>query len=1098
MKRLALLVASIYLLSTACLLAQWQTPAFTRLSTNEGLSQSHVRAILKDSKGFMWFATDEGLNRYDGYKFSIYKHAPENRSSIQHSLVYDILEDKTGTLWVGTSDGLDRFNRDKNNFFHYVIDHSHLKILDIFQDSQQRMWLGTPNGLYLVNTKTNAYTAYRHDSQNETSLSDNFVTKITEDKAGNLWVATQNGLNRFDTKRKQFKRYLHNPANPATISSNWVRVVCLDKQGFIWAGSLGGGISRYNPADNTFSNFLHRPTDPNSLCHNDILDIMDDHQGNLWVGTENGGISIYNQVAGRFTTIRYNIADKTSLSNNSVYCLYKDDISNIWVGTYSGGANFLPKFGAKFRTYRSSPHQNSLSNDIVLTIKGDASGTIWLGTDGGGLNRFDRKTGLFSVFTHQGTVENSPGADYIISVVEVEKNLLALGCHRGGFDLYDTQKGIFTHYRPPNGIPDSLSTISVNVLATDRATNLWVGTWAYGLYFYNRSTKKLTHYTHVPGDSTTISSIDLNAILEDETGAIWVGTENGLDRLDRTTNRFAHFRHNPNDKHSISSNTINCLLDAGKGYMWVGTGGGLCLLNKKTGQFRVINEKNGLPNNVVNAIIYDTNGDLWISTNKGISRYTLRTKAIRNYGLSDGIQGNEFKVGSAYRATDGTLFFGGSEGFNTFHPDSIQDNIYIPPVYITDLQIFNRSVYAGDPNSPLTKDITQTHDLTLSHDQGVFSVEFAALNYTLPQKNQYAYKLEGFDNDWNYIGTRRSATYTNLDQGEYTFRVKASNNDGIWNEQGATLKFTILPPYWKTWWFRFVLTSLIFGSAYAFYRARINTIKAQKWALEQIVDERTERLQQEQVLNKLKSQFVSTASHEFRTPLATIQSSIDLVKMYLDLPSDRGKLNIDRHLTVIEKQISRFIELLDDILTIEKMNAGKVVFSPVPTDVEALCTSVVSTHFEHRADHRTVDLRVVGQPRPLVVDEKVLSQALINLLTNAFKFSATNPVLALAFDEGSLAISVTDEGIGIPEADIPHLFETFFRAGNASAIQGTGLGLFIIKQAVERHGGTVAVCSQENVGTTFTITLPTESVFSQQAAATAAASTSTHPGTASR
>ncbi|GAB3643668.1 ligand-binding sensor domain-containing protein [Spirosoma arcticum] len=1071
MKRLAVLIMGVLSLCAGTGFAQGQKPDFTHLTTNEGLSQSTVLSILKDSKGFMWFGTNEGLNKYDGYEFSIYKHYPNDQTSLRNNIINDILEDNQGTIWVATSAGLDLFNRSTNSFSHYSLTPFQLIIYDIFQDSKQRIWLGTASGLYLVDVKTNTFSSYR-SKKTSTTLSNDVVLKITEDKAGILWVGTQNGLNRFNPKSGNFSHFFHNPKDAGSIASNWVRAVYIDQNQTLWIGTLGGGIARYNPVTNSFTNFLHNTKIPASLGHNDIFCLTEDNQNNLWVGTENGGISIYDTKRNEFTTVVTDPANPNSLNSNSIYSLYKDNIGNIWAGTYSGGVNYVPKFGKKFRLYRNMLNENSLSNNIVLSIKGDDDGNIWIGTDGGGLNLFNPKTSRFSTYKNRPSVSNSPGSDYLITIVNSGENLLALGYHRKGFDLFNTKKMSFTHYVPLEGNTNDLPTASVNVLCSDRETNLWVGTWARGLYFYDRRSKQATRFLHDNNDPNTLCDNHLNAIYEDDDRDIWLGTENGLDMLDRTTYRFVHYTHNPENSRTIGSNTINCVLGAGVNKLWIGTTGGLCLLNKKTKQVSVITEKEGLPNNVINALIYDLSGNLWMSTNKGISNYNPRTKMIRNYGLLDGLQGNEFKVGSVFRAADGMLLFGGSSGFNTVYPERMLNNTYVPPVHITDFQVFNKSIQTGDADSILTKHISETSALSLKHDQNVFSVEFAALNYTFPEKNQYAYMLQGFDDNWNYVGNKRSATYTNLDPGTYTFRVKASNNDGLWNETGTSIQINVLPPFWHTWWFKLLLVSLVIGSAYAFYEARTSVLRSQKWALERVLEERTERLHQEQVLNKMKSQFVSTASHEFRTPLATIQSSVNLVGMYIDLPPERGKLQIQKHLTVVEKEIGKFVSLLDDILAIEKMSAGKQLFSPEPVNPLTIAHEVVSTYFQSRPDQRSVDLSTTGTPRSVRLDEKLIAQVLINLLSNAFKFSSTNPALHVDFNEASLVLSVIDHGIGIPEKDLPHLFETFFRAGNAVAVQGTGLGLFIIKQSVELHGGTVRVQSKENVGTTFTVTLP--------------------------
>lgn len=1069
MNKLITLPLYAILLIVTPVMAQWQTPQFTRLSTNEGLSQSHVNAILKDRNGFMWFATDEGLNKYDGYKFSIYKHYPEVGTSISDNFIYDILEDRSGIVWVATAQGLDKFDREKDLFIHFV---RGLNIQDIMQDSKGRLWLGTTAGLGIFNPESRSILLYNHNGNSINSLSDNNVTKLTEDKQGNLWIATQHGLNKFNPITKQFDRYYHDAKNPASISSNLVKTVFKDSRNAIWAGMVGGGISRYNSIKNRFDNFLHNQKDTTSIGHNDVLSIMEDATGNIWAGTENGGISVYHPRQNGFTTFGYDVQDDKSLSNNSVYCLYRDDIGNIWVGTYSGGVNFLPAFGNKFTLYRNIINRNSLSNNIVLAIEGDSDGYIWLGTDGGGLNKFDPKTRQFSVYRHKPTVLNSPKSDFIITVIRTGRHKIALGYHRNGFDLFASKTGTFTHYFPVGNNQNSLPITSVNALYSDKKNNIWIGTWAHGLYNYDNVSKQAVQFVHDVNDPRTICNNSVNAIFEDKEGRIWLGTESGLDRFDADKRVFTHFVHNPKDKNSISSNTVNCLLSDGTNYLWVGTTGGLCRLNKTTGQFTTLSEKDGLPNDVISALVRDAAGNLWMSTNKGIARFNPKTKAIRSYDISDGLQGNEFKVGSVYQAPDQLLYFGGTNGFNTFYPDSIQDNTFIPPVYLTDFQVFNKSVRVGNVNSPLISHISTSKMITLTHDQDVFSVEFAALNYTLSQKNQYAYKLEGFDKDWNYVGHKRTATYTNLDPGDYVFKVKGSNNDGIWNEKPVAVTIRILPPYWVTWWFRLLAISLLSGSAYVFYQSRINAVKAQKWALEQIVEERTERLHQEQVLNKMKSQFVSTASHEFRTPLATIQSSIDLVDMYLDFPSDNGKPLIQKHLRIVEKEIGKFGDLLDDVLTIEKMNAGKVSFFPRPVDFPAIYVDLITTHFQARKDQRTVEVLTCGQPRPVLLDEKLIRHVLVNLLSNAFKFSTTNPQIQITFEDTLLLIAVSDRGIGIPANDLPHLFETFFRAENVATIQGTGLGLFIAKQAVERHGGSIQVQSQVDVGTTFTVTLP--------------------------
>ncbi|MGQ4650070.1 two-component regulator propeller domain-containing protein [Lyngbya aestuarii] len=807
---------------------------FEHITVDQGLSQSSGLCILQDAQGFMWFGTQTGLNRYDGYKFTVYKYDKLDLHSLSDNWISAIYEDQFGILWVGTDGGgLNKFNRETEQFTGYIYEPDNPnslganRVLSIYEDQFGTLWVGTDGGgLNKFNRETEQFTRYTNNSNDPDSLSNDSVSSIYEDQSGTLWLGTRGGgVNKFDRETDKFSHYQHNPNDSNSLSNDQVLSIYEDHSGLLWIGTNGGGLNKFERETGQFTHYKHDPKNPNSLSHDTVSSIVEDRFGNLWLGTSSWygnsygtALDKFDPKKGQFIHYTHDPINPNSLNDNTVPYVYKDNSEILWIGTGFGGINKLDTKDKKFKHYKSDPdNPNSLASNHIFSIYEDQSGIIWIGTEGGGLNKFDRKTEKFTNYKHDPANPNSLSGSTIWSVYEDRSGMLWIGSQEEGLNKFNRQTGKFTHYKNNPDNLNSLSDDTVTSIYEDHLGTFWIGTFKGGLNKLDRQTGKFTHYQNDPNDPNSLSDNTVWSIYEDKSGTLWIGGygKGGLNKFNRETGKFTRYKHDPNNPNSLSYDRITSIYEYPTGTLWIGTqGGGLNKFNKSTEQFANYTEKNGLPNNSVIGILGDNQGNLWLSTEKGLSKFNPQTEKFRNYDVSDGLQGTEFDGVKAYfKSETGEMFFGGYNGFNAFYPQQVKDNPHIPPIVITDFKIFEKDVN-------LDKSISETQEIQLSHKDDFFSFQFSALDYTNPDKNQYAYKLEGFDKGWIYSGTRRYASYTNLDGGTYVFRVKGSNNDGVWNEEGTSLKIIIAPPPWKTWWayILYVLTLVCAVCGYVHWR----------------------------------------------------------------------------------------------------------------------------------------------------------------------------------------------------------------------------------------------------------------------------------------
>ncbi|WP_374165783.1 two-component regulator propeller domain-containing protein [Arcticibacter sp. MXS-1] len=1074
LKRIYILLCYAFL-SIPALKAQTSLYQFSQLNTSQGLSHNQVTSIFQDERGFMWFGTVSGLNRYDGYSFKTFRHVLKDSTSINDDNILNIRSGPDNKLWIQTRMGFvfydpisETFDRKPAVFLKRIgIGGS---IIDIREEGKGNYWIATTAGLYRYpagNTRALLVKAASAGSQ---------VTSIFPDRKGSLWIAYNTG--KVETLSQTSKKVVWS-IRPTNIPETALYQVFVDSdnEGWVYSSDRPQGVWLID-SKGKVKRWYTRSGSEVRLNTNNIYCVNQDSKGRIWIGTDHGGINVLSKGSDRVFYLLNRETDGKSLAQNTASVIYKDRTGIMWVGTFKKGISYYHDGIIKFPLFRHvANEQGSLPYDDVNRFVEDRKGNLWIGTNGGGLIYFNRQNNRFTRYRHDAADPNSLSNDVIVSLCIDSREHVWIGSYFGGLDQFDGKR--FIHHKKDPADPAALTDDRIWEIMEASDRRLWVGTLAGGLNILDQDRKLIRKYRS--GKGNTIRSNYISALIEDRRGNVWVGTDNGLDVWQRKTNTFRHFRHSETDEASLSNDFIISLLEDSRGLVWVGTQDGLNIFDPKTQRFSVLRAIEGLPANTILTILEDRRGDIWVSTPNGLSNVSVSGRGtdlkfgFRNYDESDGLQGRQFNENAALKTRKGELIFGGPNGFNIFNPGDIKVNNDIPRVVLTGFELFNAAVKPGEKVGGrliLNNSITESRELKLNYDQNVFSIEFAALNFSNAPKNKYSYILEGFNKKWlTSDATNRKATFTNLDPGEYTFKVKASNDSGVWNHEGASIKITILPPFWRTP-MAYILYA-VFVLAFLFYLRKRGIDKLrEQFALEQ---ERQEVRRMHQ-LDLMKIKFFTNVSHEFRTPLSLILSPLETL---LKNPADTAQ---EKHLQLIQRNARRLLNLVNQLMDFRKMEVNELRIQPQEGDVIVFIRDSFQS-FTDLAEKKRICFSFFSPLSSVITsfDHDKIERILFNLLSNAFKFTPDGGTISLTVQlddlqekSGNLVMRVEDNGIGIPQEKQHSIFERFFQSDVPGSIvnQGSGIGLAITKEFVNLHGGTIRVMSEPDKGSCFVVTLP--------------------------
>ncbi|NVM67787.1 signal transduction histidine kinase/ligand-binding sensor domain-containing protein/DNA-binding response OmpR family regulator [Mucilaginibacter sp. SG538B] len=1058
---------------------------FSRLNISNGLSHNQVTCIFKDSEGFMWFGTSSGLNRYDGYTFKVFKHDVNNKNSINEDYINNIWEGPDKKLWITTPAGYsfydpetEQFNNDVSSVLYSLKLPVYPSVSKIVHNGKGDFWFLYPDsGIYRYNELNKTTTHYYHHHSPSPSLYSSLVTDIVQDTTGNVWLAYDDGvIELFDVKRNVityhtdiFKKAADNKGRNYSLT--------IDSEGDLWVfnPNMDSGVYYYSRRTGRFR-YITKESAETPLTSNNITNIIQADDGLMWISTDHGGINLLDKKRGDITYLLNREDDPKSLGQNTV-ALYKDNKGIMWARTLREGVSYYHKNIIRFPLYRhfaSAPA--SLKFEDVNKFVEDKNGNLWIGTNGGGLVYFDRKTGKFTQYKHDPGNPNSLTSDIIVSLCIDHDQQLWIGTYFGGLDHFDGRK--FIHYKHNGKVPTSIADDRVWNILEDSSNRLWIGTFAAGLQMFDRDKKIFSS----PFKQRDIRSLYISALIEDTKGNLWVGGYLGVDKILKNGRDVIHYNKKKNDPNSLINDDIHNITQDSRGLMWIATRNGLNILNPETGRFISLTKKDGLPDNQVLNVLEDNSGAMWLSTSNGLGRITLTPGngtykfQFESFDETDGLQGREFTVNAALKTNKGELVFGGSHGFNIFDPLSIHLNIDEPKLIFTGFQLFNKSIAANeevDGHVVLSKAISATQEITLKHSENVFTIEFSALNFFNPNKITHQYMMEGFDKGWlTANNATRKATYTNLDGGDYTFKVRAIGREGKWKPSYIKLKIKVLPPFWKSPIAYFIYVFSIIAVLYYIRKQGIKKIET-RFEIERVRKE----AQDKHELDIMKIDFFTNVSHEFRTPIALIMAPVEKLLKQADDNYSRRKLQL------IHENSKRLLNMINQLLDFSKMAVKKLQLDLREADIIKVIKEA-SDLFTDLADkkHISFSFKCDTDSGFTFFDQDKIERILFNLLSNAFKFTPDFGSVAVeakllgsnSVEMTLLQIKVIDSGVGIPAEKHNKIFERFFQNEMPASLinQGSGIGLSITKEFVDLMGGTISVESEHGKGSCFIVRLP--------------------------
>ncbi|WP_207420655.1 hybrid sensor histidine kinase/response regulator transcription factor [Desertivirga brevis] len=1038
----------------------------SNISREQGLSNSTVFCIYQDSYGFIWVGTGDGLNRYDGVQIQVYKNDPKKANTISDNYVRYIYEDTRKNLWVGTTSGLNLYDRKSGIFKRFFFNQgneaktSGNDFSSILEDSFHTLWLGTHGmGLASINKKTNRLTTVSKQYKNSSLINTSHINHLYEDRNKNLWISTNKGIIILDLKRKKFKKV----AIPGKIVTD-VRTVREDRKGNKWIATEGDGIFKLSAGSGKFYHYYNKENQPSSLGSNLVRTLLIDKQGKIWTGCVTGGLNLFDEKTDSF--YRY-------ISDRTVSALFQDNQGNLWVGTHRGGLFLYAPNSNKFNTVDIQNAPYILANNNVKAFFEDQKGNIWIGTDGGGLTKYNPEKKTARIFRHNPNNPGSISSDFVLDIVSDTHSNLWISSWAGGISLFSEKDNKFTRYLNDPKNPSSISSNYVHKMVPDEKGNFWVGTYFGGLNYLNTATGTFTRFISNRNQTQAMWGNNVISICEDvRKGNLWIGTDDaGLNYFDKTTGTFNHYFVNESRPREV-----RIIFKDSKNRIWVGAKG-LYLYNRKHDKFEHFNKGSALNDDFIKGILEDNQGLFLVSTLNGLVCLDPDKGTSRRFNTSDGLQSLEFEANAVLKTRNGEMYFGGINGYNYFEPGKIPTNKVIAPVYFTELFIFNKKITPNQDDSPLKDDLPFVSEITLDHEQSSISVNYAALNFTSPNNNQYAYKLEGFDKDWNYVGNSTRASYTNLNPGVYTLKVKAANNDGLWSPRMATLTITISPPFWQRLWFQLLMGALIFSIIYYMLSLR------RKLELEKLEEKKKDEIHQMQL------EFFTNISHEFRTPLALITSRLE--RLFKE--NDNNLLL--PHIRSLFKNATHLLDLVNELMDFRKVETGALQLHVSKSNLNSFLNELTE-EFTILAQEKKIELIVKKAPELTETwfDRQVMERVLTNLIHNSIKYTSpggvliieiiTSPSVELSFQNRlsfnsdyhplrSVAIRVKDSGIGITADSLKVLFERYYRITDAHL--GSGVGLALVKSLVMLHKGNVMVSSEKNIGTEFIVTIPCSS-----------------------